>query len=59
MNLYVNKVEGINEPVKLIAASGFAVGARTEKIYAWAVEYENQDEDEDYRQDGVEEEAQE
>ena len=56
MNLRVKKVEGINEPVKLISALGFAVGARTEKIYAWAVEYENPDEDEDYRQDGVEEE---
>lgn len=47
MNLHVNKIEGINEPVKLIAASGLAVGARTNLVYAWPVEDENVDEEED------------
>lgn len=59
MNLHVNKIEGINEPVKLIAASGLAVGARTNLVYAWPVEDENVDEEEDQRLDGVEEGAQE
>ena len=45
MNLRVKKVEGINEPVKLISALGFAVGARTDQVYTWALDYENPDEE--------------
>ena len=33
MILRLKKVEGINEPVKLIAGSGFAVGAQTNKAH--------------------------
>ena len=44
MNLCVKKIEGIDEPVKLIAASGLAVGARTDKVYAWALDYEDPEE---------------
>ena len=37
MNLCIKKVEGIDEPVKLISGSGFAVGARTNKVFVWHV----------------------
>ena len=40
MILRLQKVEGINEPVKLIAGSGFAVGAQTNKVYMWQVGYQ-------------------
>lgn len=43
MKLCLKKVEGINEPVKLIAASGFAVGSCTNKVYVWEVSYQAQD----------------
>lgn len=39
MKLCTKRVEGINEPVKLISMAGFAVGARTDNVYAWALDY--------------------
>ena len=41
MNLCIKRIEGIDEPVKLISAAGFAVGERTNKVYAWALDYED------------------
>ena len=40
MKLSIKAVQGINEPVKLIAPMGFAVGATSNKIFAWGVTIE-------------------
>ena len=40
MKISVKAVEGIEEPVKLISPMGFAVGATTNKIFAWGISYE-------------------
>jgi hypothetical protein len=40
MNLCFKKVEGIDEPVKLVGGSGFAVGAITNKVFVWHVSFE-------------------
>ena len=42
MNLCIKKVEGIPEPVKMISMSNFAVGERTNKVYAWCMDFEQQ-----------------
>lgn len=42
MNLCIKRIEGINEPVKFISSAGFAVGARTDKVYGWKLDYEEQ-----------------
>ena len=44
MNLCLKKVDGIDEPVKLISGTGFAVGASTNNIYVWQVDYEDPEE---------------
>ena len=44
MNLCLKKVDGIDEPVKLISGTGFAVGASTNKIYVWQVDYKDPEE---------------
>jgi len=55
MNLCLKKVFGIDEPVKLVVGSGFAVGALTNSVYVWHVDYEEPEEQPE-RLDGVEEE---
>lgn len=55
MHLNLKKVEGINEPVSLIASAGFAVGAFSNQVYVWHVDYELPEE-QVARLDGVEEE---
>ena len=45
MSLCIKRIEGINEPVKLISSAGFAVGARTDKVYGWTLGYEEVAED--------------
>jgi len=60
MKLAVKKVEGIDEPVKLISPMGFAVGASTNKVFAWGLDYSYpsvDEQEEEERLDGVEEEA--
>ena len=39
ISLCTKRIEGIDEPVKLISAGGFAVGQRSNKVYAWAIDY--------------------
>lgn len=39
MKLVIKRVERIDEPVKLISAAGFAVGALTNTLFAWGVDY--------------------
>ena len=57
MKLAIKRVEGIDEPVKLVSAMGFAVGAQTNKVYAWGIDYSypsvNDQEDEEERLDGA------
>lgn len=55
MNLCLKKVDGIDEPVKLITGVGFAVGARTNNVYVWQIDYEAPEE----QLDGVVEEEKE
>mmetsp|Transcript_15187 Transcript_15187/g.19235 ORF Transcript_15187/g.19235 Transcript_15187/m.19235 type:complete len:161 (+) Transcript_15187:521-1003(+) len=40
MSLTIRKVAGIDESVKLTSPMGFAVGEKTNKIYAWGISYE-------------------
>ena len=40
MKLSVQAVNGIDEPVKLISPMGFAVGAATDRVFAWGVSME-------------------
>ena len=61
MNLQCKKVTGIPEPVKLVSATGFAVGANTNQVYVWHASYQQADQEaevqpEDQRLDGVDEE---
>ena len=39
MKLCIKRVDGIEEPVKLVSGMGFAVGAQTNKVFAWGVNY--------------------
>ena len=69
MNLQFKQVQGIDESLKLVSPMGFAVGASTNKIYAWGISYElppNQADPEEEEQqedaqperlDGVDEES--
>ena len=40
IHMVIKQVEGIDEPVKLVSPMGFAVGANSNKIFAWGVSYE-------------------
>ena len=42
MKLVVRKVEGINEPVSMVASKGFAVGAKSNSLYSWRASYEDE-----------------
>lgn len=62
MKLAICKVEGIDEPVKLISQIGYAVGASTNKVYAWGIDFmypsvDDSEEAKEQRLDGVDEEA--
>ena len=61
MKVCLKRVEGINEPVKLVCATGFAVGASSNAVYTWSVDYElpPEDSEEQRRLDGAEEESKE
>ena len=44
MKLVVQQVAGIDEPVSLVAAKGFAVGAKSNSLYTWTASYEEESE---------------
>ena len=47
MKLCVKRVEGIDEPVKLVSGMGFAVGEQTNRVFAWTVDYVIPEQDDD------------
>ena len=58
MKIDIKLVDGIEEPVKLITGQGFAIGALTNAVYAWGIDYEKprpeNEEGAEPRLDGVE-----